>query len=346
MKKKWCVFGAIGLACFLLVIGCIYAIASNFGKTKEEITVFAPDGAPALALAKLLDEDDDKDGVNYSVVSATGIEARVTYEDETKNADVCILPLTDASLHLSDGQNYQLVGVVTHGNFFLLSENGETQYTTDNLSDLIGKKIGFVQLGKLPGLVFQSILKRENIPYKVQSDLASCEENVVNLVNVKPTDVKKNVGFDVFAVPEPAATAKIKGAGFSLVGSVQALYGGENGYAQAVVVAKRSIIKNNAVWLDKFVAMLKENASGQPNDWLKTVNTEKILTAINSHLDSGLTPSFTENNLTSGVISACGVRYAGGYSSKTEINALIAALKEVNPNAVKDFSDDFFTEKY
>lgn len=341
MKRKMCIVATVGLCCFALIVGCIYAVVSNFGKSNKEITVYAPDGAPALALAKLLDEDTETDGVTYTIVNATGIEARVTYKDEKKNADVCILPLTDASLHLSDGEKYQFLGVVTRGNFFMISESRERLYTKDNLSELIGKKIGFVQLGKLPGLVFRSVLERENIPYKVQSDLSSYEDGVVNLINIKSTDVKKGVGFDLFVAPEPAVSAKIVGAGFQMVGNLQELYGGENGYPQAVVVAKRTLVEYNASWVEKFLDGLKENET-----FLQTAGTQRVISAITSHLESGLTPSFNENNLTPSVISACGVRYVGGFSSKGEINGLITRLKAISGTSINDFSDKFFTEKY
>ena len=68
-----------------LIVGCIYAVFDNFGKGKSENTVFTPDGAPALSMAKLFAEDTANDRVAYTVVSATGIEARVLYSDMKKN---------------------------------------------------------------------------------------------------------------------------------------------------------------------------------------------------------------------------------------------------------------------
>ena len=275
------------------------------------------------------------------MVSATGIEARVSYKDMQKNADICVLPLSDASLHLGDGENYQLLGVATHGNFFLISENQESVYTQENLQNLIGKKIGVVQLAKLPGLVFRSILERANIAFKVQSDVSQCDENVVNLVNIKPTDVKKGLGFDLYALPEPLKTAKINGAGFYAVGNMQEWYGGDNGYPQAVIVAKRSVFENNKVWLDSFVEKLNANQA-----WLQTASLETILNGINSHLETGLTPSLSEANLSKSVIEGCGVRYVSGYASKPEINTLIANLKRIDESAVKECSNEFFNENY
>lgn len=339
MKRKFCIVASILLAGTILVVGCIYAVATNFGKKKLDLTVYAPDGAPALSIAKLLSEDTETDGLEYHIVNTANsdIASFVTYEQESKNADICILPLTDASLHLSDGSKYQTLGVVTHGNFYLLAENNETAYTVENLSSLIGKKVGFVQLGKLPGLVFQTILERGNIPYKVQSDLQSAESGVVNLINVKPTDVKKGTGFDLFAMPEPAATTKINNAGFFRVGNVQELYGGANGYPQAIVVVKKSVVQKQSGLVQTFLDGLKNNET-----WIKTATVDTVLQAVNSHLEEGATPTLTTANLSQNVITGCGVYFKSATESKAEINGLMDALIAVKPQAGDRFADAFF----
>ena len=333
MKKIVCFIFSI--ICSLSLFACEPNKNNNEQGGNKEITVYTPDGAPALSLAKLLHEDTDSDGVTYNVVPATGIESYVTYEDESKNADVCILPLTDASLHLSSGDKYQLLGIVTHGNFFLMSET-ETAYTTNNLTDLIGKKIGVVQLGKLPGLVLRSILQREGIPFKVKSNLADCEADVVNLINIAPTAIKKGLGYDLFSMPEPLATVRVKN-GFFRVGSVQTLYGGENGYPQAAIVAKRSLIENKKAWVDGFIRSVTVN-----EDWLKEATVDIVLTAINSHLEEGVTPSFSAANLSTQAIAGCNVRFQAASEAKAEVNGLITSLMNLDANAVKSLADGFF----
>ena len=177
IKKKFCFYVSIFLVLVITISLCVYSVVANFIENNNKITFYTPDGAPALACAKLLAEDKKDDGIEYTIVQSNGIESLVTSSHESRNADFCVLPLTDASLLLSDGKNYQALGVLTHGNFFMISEKEET-YTNENLSELIGKKIGFVQLGKLPGLIFQSILQENAIPYEVVSDLGSCKSGV------------------------------------------------------------------------------------------------------------------------------------------------------------------------
>ena len=334
-KKKFCVYTSIFLATFLLIIGCIYTVSENFLANKNKFTFYVPDGAPALACAKLLSEDVKNDGIEYTVVSANGIESHVTSWHESRNADFCILPLTDASLLLNDGKDYQMLGVLTHGNFFLISETQGTTYTNENLTDLVGKKIGFVQLGKLPGLVFRSVLEQAGIEYSICRDLSSCQDDVVNLINISATSVVKGIGYDLFVMPEPQVSAKIENAGFYEVGNVQDLYGGD--YAQAVLVAKRSVIERRAAVVENVLTKLRENTQ-----FLTEKSTSDILSAIQIHLKKGVTSAFTQANLTAQTVSRCGVHFVEGEDAKREVVATIQRIQNVDEKAVKTFSEDFF----
>ena len=136
----------------------------------DEITVCMPDGAPALALAQLLCEDVEDDGITYKVVSSNLIASKVTYKDMSKNADVCVLPVTAASKLLGSGEDYQMLGVVTHGNLYLISKTGE-QITADNIKDLCGKTVGVLQINQVPGLTFKALLNKYDIEYSEISGL-------------------------------------------------------------------------------------------------------------------------------------------------------------------------------
>ena len=154
MKKKLL---AKGLACLFVL--------TAFGGCKpqvpeEEITIYMPDGAPALALAKLMYEDVEGDGVTYKVVDSSLIASKVTNKnDDAKNADFCIMPVTAASKLLGTGEKYTMLGTVTHGNLYLLS-NTDTKIDQTNLSVLIGKKVGVLQINNVPGLTFKTVLNK------------------------------------------------------------------------------------------------------------------------------------------------------------------------------------------
>lgn len=133
---------------------------------RDEISVYAPDGAPALALAKLMAEENQfgQISVEYNIVPADTIGARVTGEDPV--ADICILPLNAASKLLGSGQTYKMLGTVTNGNLYILSRDDE-QITADNIAELLnGKTVGVIQLANVPGLTLKIILNRYGINYQ------------------------------------------------------------------------------------------------------------------------------------------------------------------------------------
>lgn len=132
---------------------------------EKEISVYMPDGAPALALAKLMREDTADDGVTYKVVAPNLIASKVNYKDESQNADLCVMPVTAASKLLGKGDRYKMVGVVTHGNLFLISKTGEA-LTADNISALKGKTVGVLNINEVPGLTFKVVLNKYNIPFE------------------------------------------------------------------------------------------------------------------------------------------------------------------------------------
>lgn len=164
----------------------------------------------------------------------------------------------------------------------------------------------------------------------------------VNLVAVDAATVVPNDEIDYFVVPEPAASAKIKATssnpnGFKMVGDLQELYGGSNGYPQAVIVAKNGLLENGA--LSKFTEAVSENA-----EWLLNPETEiqTIVNAVTSHLPQDTTPTFSSANLTKGVISNCGIRYSSPMQSKEEIKSFLTALKGVQSNINDNLADEFF----
>ena len=127
----------------------------------QKISVYAPDGAPALGLVKLMAEN-ALDNVEYHIVNPNTVQALVGGADP--KSDICVLPVNVAVKLLGNAQSYKLIGTLTHGNLYLLSKNN-TSINSDNLKDLKGKKVGVVNLAQVPGLTFKLILKNYGIEY-------------------------------------------------------------------------------------------------------------------------------------------------------------------------------------
>ena len=133
-----------------------------------DVDVYMPDGAPALSMAQLLnDENEFGCDLSYNVVPATTIQTYVTGEDP--QAEICVLPVNAAAKLLGSGENYQMLATLTHGNIYILSaKHTDTQITADNLATLLeGKRVGCIQLSNVVGLTLQSVLKANGIEYTV-----------------------------------------------------------------------------------------------------------------------------------------------------------------------------------
>ena len=336
MKKVW--KKAVALVCAAVCsFGCMAGLAACEKDTPEgEVTVYMPDGAPALAMAKLMHEDTEEDGVTYRVVAADKIAVQVSYEEESKNADFCLMPLNAAAKLLGKGDRYAMLGVVTNGNLYMISKS-ETTYTADNLSSLIGKKVGVLQINNVPGLTFKSVLNKCGVAWAEMTNEGTVYEDKVNLVAITDATAVGVLDVECFVLAEPAVTAQAK-KGFKIVGDLQTLYGGENGYPQAVLVGKKDFIEQHHSWTGDFTAKVAEGA-----EWLKTATGEQIVAAINGHLDSTLqATSLKAPMLTAEVLSRCGVRFVEAKECKTAATALLQAFIDINPKATALPEDGFF----
>jgi NitT/TauT family transport system substrate-binding protein len=320
-------------ALFGVLIVCASALGfTACGNGGGSIQVYVPDGAPALAIAQLMAEDMQfgKD-VDYNVVDADGITSNVTYDDMSKNADLCVLPVNDASKLLGNGAKYKMLGAVTHGNLYIVSATDKAVLTADNFAEEIsGKKLGVVQMAKFPGAITKVILSKYSVTESV------------DLQAVQPTEVT-GVGsdFDYFVIPEPSASTRLGNANLSLklAGSLQELYGGANGYPQAVLVAKNSLIESDPEFISDFIAAVA--ASSQ---WLlkDEVTSETILNAIRSHYPDPENTAPAFNNLSKSVIANCAVNFTAAADCKAEVKTFLTKLKAVNPDFAAEVADNFF----
>ena len=129
---------------------------------KQTLSVYAPDGAPALAIAKFIQEDTklvDGLGVSYNVIKANTIPT--TYRAGT--ADVFIMPINLATKFYNTDENvndpYVMVAVITHGNFYIMSTEPIT------INDLKDKRIAVPNPNAVPDWTFRSTLKKHGLQY-------------------------------------------------------------------------------------------------------------------------------------------------------------------------------------
>ncbi len=336
---------AAKLAGLSLAAVSLFALAACKPETEEPpqgedtvYTVVAPDGAPALALVNAIEGGDEM--FDYQVVDSSTIQTYVT--GANPSADFCILPVNAASKLLGTGEVYQMVGTVTNGNLYFLSAEDNADLTADSLSTLVGKSMGVVQLTNVPGLTLQVVLNKYNIPYSIVGNDEEKKDDAVNLIAFDAANVTPAGGCDYYLCPEPAASTKVKGTAsaakpFRIAGDLQALYGEEDGYPQAVLVAKRSVLESGTEAVEALTAYLENS-----EDYLASVEPETVLNALDGVRTEGLAASFNANNLTSTVIANCSVRFTAASACKDKVNAFLEELIAVNETAAKTVSDDFY----
>lgn len=330
------------IAKFLAAAGLCFALCGSAAcGDNAAYEVYAPDGAPALSLAYAIAQDDA--AFEYHVVNAAVIQAHVT--GDRPAADFCVLPVNLASKLLGTGTEYRLLGTVTNGNLFFLSAEENESLTRDNLTSLTGKKIGVVQLTNVPGLTLCAVLKDYGIDYQILSgvdgEIGAGKVGLVNL-GTDASAVSPAFGCDYYLCPEPAASAKIKGTAgkpksFHFAGDLQRLYGEGNGYPQAVLVAKKSVVERDKAAVERLVSYFQKSA-----EYLADTPTETVLDLLAAKRTAGMTPSFHAENLTPAVIANCSVRFIQSPECKSYVNRFLEEIVSVNADAASAVSDEFF----
>lgn len=306
---------------------------------KKDITVYMPDGAPALAFASVMAADKPDDGVTYRVVDASAITSKISANDMSDNADLCVLPVNVASKRLGSGDDYQMLGLVTQGNMYLISSKNVSD--VEDLSTLTGQTIGLAQIANVPGLTLKAALNRNEVAW---AELKEGTEAAADKVNLK--GLANNAGIDgslpYYLAAEPFVTTVTSGGKFRLVGDLQSLYNGvasENvGYPQAVLVAKRSFLKTNQKWTGELLKQLSTS-----NSWLEKASAQEIYLAVVSHFeDPTHKPTFNQGTLTQECISRCGIAFDYAKDCSARVDAFLAELTKVNPNMASAVEEDFY----
>ena len=327
MKSR---LGALLLASVLLLAG-----TACKEEKQSDITVYMPDGAPALALSKLLYEDTESDGVRYFVVPPSKIVTAVSYTDMGKNADICALPVTAAAKKLGSGKHYRMLGTLTRGNLYILGRE-DTGITAENISALVGKRVGVVQLSEVPGLTLKAILSKLGVPWQEIREGVAVSDNKVNLYALAGADaIDKSGPLDCWVAGEPAVSMHIS-KGLYRVGDLQALYGG--GYTQAVLVAKTSVIEERSAWLQNFLADVQAGA-----EWVLKTDASTLVSTVTAHLeDENGSTTLKAPLLTHEALSHCGIEFRSASVCKTETQTFLQTLLAVNANATALPADAFY----
>lgn len=265
---------------FLSLLLCLCLMIPLVGckdaETLDTLKVFAPDGAPALALAGMMTQNDKYD---YTVVASSAIGSKLI----DGSADIAIVP-TNAVVNLyNKGKDYRIAALATVGNLYLV---GKDDFT---LSDLTGKVLGVFGQNNVPDLVLRALFKSNGVEIEI-SDEPTAGKVAFRYFADGPTvmqAIKQGV-VSFGLLPEPAATAALKNIEGAKLLDVQAereKITDRYGFPQAVLVVKGDLLDSRKADVDAFLADYV--ASG---DWVEA-HPQEAVEAVAAHMADGVEPS-------------------------------------------------------
>lgn len=266
MKKK--LTAVMLLVALVLSIGLLTACNKDDNKGNGNdvtLTFAAPEGTPALAIARLITDNKSISGknVNYKIVNPSNIAK----EMQAGLSDLVIMPVNAGATLINKGADYKLVSVAVDGSLYLVGKNIDEAAKTLTIDDIKGKKIACIGQQGVPGLVFRYILKENNI--NIVDDVKNLNDTSVYVQyagdGLQAKTAVENKSVDYAVVGEPAATT-FKTMGFNAQMDLQAEYknvSGKETYPQAGIFVK-SRLASDAAFMDALFTALKAS-----KEWVK-----------------------------------------------------------------------------
>ena len=292
MKK----YLAILVAILLLVSICTMCACNNNGGEKEqpeEITMYVPDGAPALSVAKIInDKTVGSTTVNTTITTGEAVVAKCGNGE----ADMAVLPTNAAVNICSKRSDYLLFSVNVYGVLYIVGTEN-----ISSLSQLQGQTLYSIGLGNTPQYVFETICNKQGVSFNGGSNGITVQYEA-DASSIIPLVIKGDVQFAL--IGEPAVTQlsnKMASQGktmyklFDLQQLWQQATGSEQkGYPQASMIVKKSLLTNE--FAQQLMTALSENSSFLTEN-LSELNN--IMKAAQSSLDLNYTAELLERcNLT------------------------------------------------
>lgn len=277
----------------------------------KTIHVYMPDGAPAIALAALMDSG--YSGFDFTVVPSANIGGVVS----NGTADMAIMPIDAAARLYNGGTDIVMLSVNTHGNLYIV---GGANNTDIELSDLVGSRLGVIGQGSVPDNVLRMLLDNEDIDY--QQSEAPVADKVAITYNEATTliPMMKQGKLDYLLLGEPAVTNAVKATSGKIAMDMQEQWDlAFNGkYPQACLVAKGSLIDNRKSDIDNFLTALKES-----DGWAES-NPDKALNAVKNNMETGT--QTTLQALSAEIIKRCNIKTVAADDIRDDCNTYFTKL--------------------
>ena len=330
MKKLFAFLLTLAFSCLLLA-GCVQ-------RTTDEIRIYMPDGAPALAYAELLNaakagDDSVTDNktfsdygytLNYSLVAESALAATVANGD----ADIAIMPTNAAATVFNKGARIKSVSVNVHGLLYMVGKPKDGEAPATELADLKGKVVYSIGQTGTPGFVFQYLLGEAGIEFEVGSEPVEGKV-VINYVTEGPAVIAAlNGGMAEYGIlGEPAVSQAIAKTGSKLVFDLQSEWNrATNGLElpQACMVVKESLLESDPAFIDALIEKLAGN-----DTWI--VNHPDLATQALVKLGSTTAQGTT---FTAEIIERCNIKTVSMKDSLEAVEKYLLYLFNFNAASV------------
>jgi len=333
MKKKLSLISVIVLS-MLTLIGCGNSNTTQSEATKntagiKEINFMAPDGLPAIAVAKLIKEKPEvKAGYNINYTIEKSSESLVTSVMKSE-PDIAIVPSNLAATVFNKNKEYKIAGTVGFGSFYIGTTN-ENQ----TLEDLKGKEVYNIGKGLTPDIIAKTILKDKGID--VDKDINFSYVDGVN--ELAPIILAGKTQYAI--IPEPAlSTAQSKNEKFNVILDLneewKKINNSQYGYPQSTIIVKKDLSENHKAFVKELLAQVKAGT-----EWVYT-DKETLGTYCEEIGVSAKKPIIIK------AIDKSNIKYVDIKDSYKEYETYFQKLNEFDPKTIGGSipDDEIFMEK-
>lgn len=270
MKKVFKAALMLAIAAALIAALAVgFAACDPKDETPGALRVAAPEGTPALAIARLKTDNATLAGhaMTYEVVSPSLIAAEMS----GGKADVVIMPVNAGANLIRQGADYRLISVAVNGSLFMVGSTDDGGAI--ERADIAGSKVACIGQGATPGLVFEYVMRFMGLE-TVAADKTPGENQVaVQYVadGPKAKTLLENDKVDFAVVGEPAATTFKNAMGLNAELDMQAAWKdatGEETYPQAGLFVRTSLAADA-----KFISALFD-ALAASKEWVNSNPSE------------------------------------------------------------------------
>lgn len=272
----------------LAVVFCCVLAFSACNVNEQQLSLYVPDGAPALAVASILQSEKiGNHAVTADILPGDSLLAKCT----SGEADVAIVPLNMAAKVCSaPNSNYQIFAITSQGLLYVV---GNQQI--EQPSQLVGKQLYSIGQSNTPEFVFKKILSAQNLPFVNMADKDSALDS--DKVNFKfeadgsaiiPLLLSGKANFALLGEPAVSnllAKAQQQGKDMYRLFDVQTLWqqatqSANKGYPLSCMIVKKSLLQSSSFAKSLFSALQQNKQFLSSN----LTNLSKLLTENGSLL--------------------------------------------------------------